>query len=95
MRKVLVLVSVLCFCTAVMAKKDLVMRVEPAEWWAGMAHEELQLMLYGEDIAEAEVRFEDDALRIDRIEKTDNPNYMFLYVDVKDAAAGDYKLMVK
>ena len=95
MRKVLVLVSVLCFCTAVMAKKDLVTRVEPAEWWAGMAHEELQLMLYGEDIAEAEVRFEDDALRIDRIERTDNPDYMFLYVDVKDAAAGDYKLMVK
>ncbi len=95
MRKVLVLISVLCFCTAVMAKKDLVTRIEPAEWWAGMAHEELQVMLYGEGIAEAEVGFKGDELRIDSTVRTDNPNYLFLYVDVKDAAAGEYTLTVR
>ena len=62
-------------------------RVEPAFWWAGMAHEELQILLYGEDVGRARATLaETPGVRLDRVVAVDSPDYLFLELTV-DAEA--------
>lgn len=87
--------SLCCMLTAAAKNVQLTDHIEPHTWWAGMAHTELQLMLHGTDIASSDVSFADNTLRITRIEKTDNPNYLFVYIDTKNAQPGIYRLTIK
>ncbi|MDD3479258.1 MAG: alpha-amylase family glycosyl hydrolase [Paludibacteraceae bacterium] len=73
----------------------LVDRVEPLSWWSGMANTELQLMLHGSNVAQCEVSFADGAIAISRIEKTDNPNFLFVYVNTARVTPGVYRLIIK
>ena len=41
------------FCVPLLLGAAEVQRVEPPFWYAGMKNHELQIMLYGEDIAES------------------------------------------
>ena len=62
-------------------------RVEPAFWWAGMHHPELQVVLYGEDVGHARVRLDGaDGVTLDRVTAVDSPNYLFLTLTVPEAA---------
>lgn len=73
----------------------LVDRIEPLSWWSGMTNTELQIMLHGPEVAKCEVHFVDDAIVISRIEKTDNPNFLFVYVNTKNVESGSYNLVIK
>jgi glycosidase len=57
-----------------------IQRVEPAFWWVGMQNPELQVLIYGKDIAAATVNLRYEGVEISRIEKTENPNYQFIYL---------------
>ena len=86
----------LCLVLTAAAKNaQLTDHLEPHTWWAGMAHSELQLMLHGTDIASAQIATKDNALPIARIEKSSNPNYLFVYIDTKNVPAGTYQLIIK
>ena len=61
-------------------------RVEPANWWVGMKNHELQLMVHGEGIANANVSIQYPGVYLKESVKTDNPNYLFLYLDISDVA---------
>jgi len=56
-------------------------KVEPPFWWAGMHNPKLQLLIYGENIAEYTINISDNAIILDSITKTENPNYLFLNLD--------------
>ena len=56
-------------------------RLEPAFWWAGMKNPELQIMVYGKDIARTELQFEYPGVRLKEIVRTGNPNYLFIYLE--------------
>jgi glycosidase len=73
---------------------QIVDKMEPAQWWIGMHYTEVQIMLHGKNIAESSAVFKDNELKINRIIKTDNPNYLFVYVETKNAQAGEYFLTV-
>ena len=73
----------------------LVDRVEPLSWWSGMANTELQLMLHGSNVAQCDISFADDAIAISRVEKTDNPNFLFVYVNTAGVTVGKYQLIIK
>ncbi len=55
-------------------------RVEPAFWWTGMKNTELQIMVYGKDIARSSVQFEYPGIRLKELVRVENPNYLFLYL---------------
>lgn len=74
---------------------SLVQEMHPLSWWVGLHHTQLQIMLHGEDIAEAEISFKGEALPIIKRETTTNPNYIFLYVETKDAKAQTYYIKVR
>lgn len=63
-----------------------IQRVEPPFWYAGMYNPELQILFYGKNIAEKEVTVS-NGISIKSIEKTENPNYLFVTIDTKGVAA--------
>jgi len=65
-------------------------RVEPAFWWAGMHHPELQVMLHGENVGGARATLAaTPGVTLDRVVSVQNPNYLFLEMTVgPDAEAG-------
>ena len=63
-------------------------RVEPPFWYAGMQNPELQIMFYGKNIAQNEVSVSNN-IAIKEVKKTENPNYLFVTIDTKNASAQD------
>lgn len=61
---------------------EMLKRAEPLFWWTGMSNPELQIKLYGEDIANARITLNYRNVRIVRRVLTDNPNYVFLYLNI-------------
>lgn len=76
------------FILAVLDANAQVSKVEPTFWWAGMERTELQIMLYGEDVAHFVVESPD--LTIQNVRRTENPNYIFVTVDTREVVAGEY-----
>ena len=68
-------------------------RVEPLSWWTGMKTG-LQLMVQGPDISACEVSASGKGLKVKKVHKADNPDFLFVDVDV-DASArpGTYDLV--
>ncbi|PVX51751.1 glycosidase [Balneicella halophila] len=57
-------------------------RVEPAFWWAGMQNNELQLLVYGQDIANLDVSLDYPGVKLKQVIKVENPNYLFLNLEL-------------
>lgn len=69
--------------------------VSPFYWWAEMKNPELQIMLYGDDIARSEVSLSSTDVRIKQVVSETNPNYLFLYLDLSDAKAQTFDIILK
>lgn len=65
-------------------------RVEPPNWWAGMKHNQLELLIYGNDISELTPSIEDKNVTLSNVVKTINENYLFLTVDLSNANVGTF-----
>ena len=64
--------------------------VEPSNWWVGMEHHRLQVLLHGQEIAKYKV--EVSGLTILEEIRTVNPNYIFVTLETKDKVAGTYPI---
>ena len=64
--------------------------VEPANWWVGMKHHQVQVLLHGPQIAKYTVNVQ--GLNVLGIVKTENPNYLFVTVETKERNAGTYPI---
>ena len=75
------------------AKKIVIDRIEPTDWYVGMKNPSLQLMVYGKNIASVkEVTTDYAGVRIDSLVRLDSPNYLLLYLNLKDAKPGTMTL---
>jgi len=82
---------ILYFGSGFLAQKNYkIQHVEPMNWWAGMKHSQIQLLLHGENIARFTV--ESPSFPILEIIKTENPNYMFVTIETKDRNSGKYAI---
>ena len=61
-------------------------RVEPPFWYAGMVHSDLQIMFYGKNIGYNQVSVSNNVV-IKNIQKTENPNYIFVTIETKNVSA--------
>ena len=68
-------------------------RIEPTDWYVGMKDTSLQLMVYGEGIKTADVSTDYPGVRIDSLVRLDSPNYLLVYMNVKDAQPGTMTLL--
>lgn len=72
-----------------------VSRIEPTDWFVGMKDASLQLMVYGKDIKNAEVTVNYPGVKIDSVARLESPNYLLVYLNLKDAKAGEMVLNFK
>ena len=68
-------------------------RVEPPFWWQGFEHRELQLLVYGDGIAEFEPSITREGLAISEVKRVSSPNYLFIYVAIDpEARPGEFDI---
>ena len=78
------------------AAKVTVDRIDPTDWYVGMKTPQLQLMVYGKDIASVEeVTTDYPGAVVDSIVRLDSPNYLLVYMNLKGAKAGTMTLELK
>ena len=70
-------------------------RIEPTNWFVGMKNPQVQLMVYGKDVRAAEVSTDYPGVRIDSLVRLDSPNYLLVYMNVKDAKPGTMNLLFR
>jgi glycosidase len=61
-------------------------KIEPPFWYSDMNLSDVQIMFYGKNIAQNEVSVS-NGLVIKGVQKTENPNYVFVTLDTKNVAA--------
>lgn len=70
-------------------------KIAPTYWWAGMKNPELQILLYGDRIASADVSVSGQDVTLKEVVKQDNPNYLLLYLDLSEAKAQKFDILLK
>ena len=69
------------------------LRIDPANWFAGMKDPSLQIMFYGKGIRNVKkVTTDYPGVKVDSVVRLDSPNYLFVYLNLKDAQAGEMTL---
>ncbi len=68
-------------------------KIEPTDWYVGMKDASLQLMVYGECIRTADVTTDYPGVKIDSLVRLDSPNYLLVYMNLKDAQPGTMTLL--
>lgn len=69
------------------------LRVEPTFWWSGMQETELQLMVYGKDIANYAPQIKGDGVVIKEAVRLESPNYVLLYLDIANSKPGTFEMV--
>lgn len=70
-------------------------RIDPANWFVGMKNTSLQLMVYGENIRQADITTDYDGVKIDSIVRLDSPNYLLVYLNLEGVRPGEMTLNFK
>ena len=82
---------IFCLGSGIFAQKNYkIEHIEPMNWWSGMKHSQIQLLLHGENISRFTV--ESPSFPIVGIVKTENPNYLFVTIETKDRNSGKYPI---
>jgi glycosidase len=60
-------------------------RIEPTNWWVGMKNNKLQLIVHGNQIATRNVTINYLGVNLLKVNKVENPNYLFLDLEISAA----------
>lgn len=90
-----VLFALLCAITLSLQAAGKITRIDPTNWYAGLKDASLQLMVYGEGVADATVTTDYANVRIDSLVRLDSPNYLFIYLNLEGAAPGEMTFTFK
>ena len=71
-----------------------IQKVEPMFWWKGMKNPEVQILVYGKDISKYSIELSDQ-IKIKDIQKTENPNYVFVTVNTNNVNKSSFKINIK
>ena len=91
MRKNLLLSLIICLLfPGFLSAKGIT--AEPAFWWSGMKNPELQLMVYGENIASFRPSVSYPGVKLKSSVALESPNYLLVYLDVENAQPGSFDI---
>jgi len=69
-------------------------KIEPPNWWAGMKWDTLQLMVYGENLSDVNVKSDEENLKILNVYNSENNSYLFIDMFVSPRLQpNEYQLM--
>jgi len=87
-------ISLLCLAASMGLFANIsVNKLEPSFWWAGMKNPELQIMVYGTNIGDAQVQVQTSGVALKSVVKADSPDYLFIYLDLSKATPGNISLV--
>ena len=95
MRRILLLTAIVManILTMSAAKKNVIQRIDPTDWFVGLKNPTVQLMVYGQGIRDVEsVTTDYPGVQIDSLVRLDSPNYLLVYLNLRDAQPGTMKL---
>ncbi len=73
-----------------------IQRVEPPNWWIGMQHDTIQLMLYGDNLASLTINIPHKGVELLETTKVSNPNYLFINIHITEhAKAGKFDIQLR
>ncbi len=89
MKKTLLIALLAAVSLAATAAPVKVERIDPTDWYVGLRSlPSVQLMVYGPNIAQADVTIDYPGVKIDSVVRLDSPNYLLIYVNTVDAQPG-------
>lgn len=68
-------------------------KIEPHFWWSGMQENELQLMIYGDDISSYKVEVNSENVKLLESVTLDSPNYQILYLDLSKSIPEEFEII--
>ncbi len=77
----IILYSLLCAFSS-FAQTPSVDRINPTNWYVRMKNPKLQLLVYGKNISDCEVKINYQGVMLEKINKVENPNYLFLDLNI-------------
>lgn len=72
-----------------------VSRVDPTDWFVGMKDPTVQLMVFGKNIGTTEFSTDYPGVTVDSIVRLDSPNYLLVYLNLKNVRPGEMTLCFK
>ena len=92
MKQVCIVLSALLLTIQAVAAMN-IEKIDPPFWYVGMENKELQLMVYGNDIANAKVDVSYPGVQISSTVRLESDNYLLVYLQLSDEVApGNVKL---
>jgi hypothetical protein len=79
-------VTALLLLSLLQLKGQVIERIDPPSWFTGMHDGALQLMVYGKDIGDWEVKTDYPGAEVKTLVRTDNPNYLFVNLNISSEA---------
>ena len=70
------------FTFFVQAQTIQVQRIDPTNWWVGMKNPKLQVLIYGNNIADCTLALNYPGVTLEKITKVENPNYLFVDLNI-------------
>jgi glycosidase len=74
------------FSISSISAQNTVEHVEPPNWWIGMNNSDVQLLIHGKDVGYLHPRIQSIGVEILQVIKVENPNYLFIDVQITKAA---------
>ncbi|MBO6187631.1 MAG: glycoside hydrolase family 13 protein [Prevotella sp.] len=98
MRRILILTIMMVNVMTMSAAKSKITvdRIDPTDWFVGMKNPQVQLMVYGQGIAAVtDVTTDYPGAVVDSVVRLDSPNYLLVYMNLRDAKPGTMTLLFK
>lgn len=96
MKRNIAFAVILVLISAEMVISQSISRVEPNCWWVGMKNKNLQLMVYGKNIGDADVDIKYPGVKLVNVNRVQNKNYLFIDLFINDETkAGNFYINLK
>jgi glycosidase len=69
-------------------------RIEPPNWWVGMKHDTVQILVYGKNLSDVELYPQHGPIEIINVHKAESPNYLFIDLAISSEIKSDYNFEI-
>ncbi len=85
-------ISIFLF-SSVVGQSFKISKIEPPNWWSGMKNQELQLLVYGENLDDVNLSSSNKKFKIKKVTPAQNSSYIFADVSLKNVTTGKFELI--
>ncbi len=77
-----------------LAQQFSIERIEPPNWWVGMKHDTVQIMVYGKNLSDVELYPQHGPIEIINVHKAESPNYLFIDLAISPEIKSNYNFEI-